>query len=194
MTLQPIKKHNFDEVYDSQKVYRLILEAMCDPGKAVSIQEYADKLYGEYPGIFSVALTLLDNEVSFHVCGDDSLSEEIASLTYSKRERIEDADYIFVCDLGYMEHVIENAKSGTLADPHKGATVIIQNDGAPSRRLSLSGPGIDGQAGILLTQAAKGAIAIRDALDHEYPQGIDVLLVSGTGALLAIPRLIKVVE
>ena len=194
MTLQLTKKHSFDAVYDSQKVYRLILEAMSSPGEIVNIKEYADKLYGSYPAFLAVAMTLLDNEVSFHVCGNNPLTDEIASLALAKWEKIEAADFIFVCDLNYMEYAIETAKCGTLADPHKSATVIIQNNGISALCLTLSGPGIDGQAEVMLTQAAKDAITIRDAHNYEYPQGIDLLFISGAGELLAIPRLVRVVE
>jgi alpha-D-ribose 1-methylphosphonate 5-triphosphate synthase subunit PhnH len=190
MTLQLTKKHSFDAVYDSQKVYRLILEAMSNPGHIVNIQEYADKLYGGYPTFLAVAMTLLDNEVSFHVCGNHPFADEIASLTLAKKVDIENADFIFTSNPNVIECAIENAKYGTLTDPHKSATVIIQNDGKPNCRLTLSGPGINGQIEVATTQIAKDAVAIRDAQNYEYPQGIDLLFISGAGELLAIPRLV----
>ena len=187
------KKHSFNAVYDSQKVYRLILDAMSNPAKVVMINGYADKLYGRYPAFIAVAITLLDNEVSFHVCGNDSLTDEIASIALARREKNANADFVFVCDLDYMEHAIENAKCGTLADPHKSATIIIQTDGAPSCGLTLYGPGIDGKTVITVSKAVKDAIAVRDAQHYEYPQGIDLLFISDTGELLAIPRFVRVV-
>jgi len=180
MTLQLIKKHSFDMVFDSQKVFRLILNAMCNPGRVVQ----AD-------GVLPVAMTLLDNEVSFCVCGNTSLSEEIITLTLAKKENIEAADYIFISDLSYMECAIENAKCGTLPDPHKSATVIIQNDGEPDYQATLSGPGIDGQTEDLVTRTGDDAIAMRDAQHYEYPQGIDLLFISSAGELFAIPRLTR---
>jgi len=192
MTLQLTRKHNFDLIFDSQKVYRLILEAMSSPGGIVNIQDYADKLYGDYPVLLAVAMTLLDNEVSFCTCDNNSLTDEIASLTLAGRESVEAADFIFVSDLGYMEYAIENAKCGTLSDPHKSATIIILNEIEPTHRLKLHGPGIVGQAEVMLTQAAKDAVTIRDAQNYEYPQGIDLLFVSGAGELSAIPRLTRI--
>jgi len=177
-------------VYDSQKVYRLILEAMSNPGHIVNIQEYADKLYGGYPAFLAVAMTLLDNEVSFHVCGNRPLADEIESLTLASNVNIEEADYIFAGNSSVIECAIENAKCGALADPHKSATVIIQNNGISALCLTLSGPGIDGQAEVMVTQTVKDAIAMRDAQNYEYPQGIDLLFISGAGELFAIPRLV----
>jgi len=194
MTLQLTKKHSFDLVFDSQNVYRLTLKALSNPGEVVSIFKHADKLYGDFPAFLSVAMTLLDNEVSFHVCGSDSLTDEISSLTHAQPEAIEAADFIFVCDSNDLKLAIENAKYGTLNDPHKSALIIIQNDSERSLHTTLSGPGIDGQSEHELTQTARDAIMIRDSLNHECPQGIDFLFISSLGEMFAIPRLVKVVE
>jgi len=187
------RKHSFDAVFDSQKVFRLILEAMANPARVVNIKEYADNLYGSHPEFLALAMTLLDNEVGFNTCENHSLSEEIASLTLAKRERVEAADFVFVCDPNpqNIKSVIENVKCGTLSDPHKSATVIIRNDDRSAHRLTLSGPGIAGYATINATQTMKDAILLRDAQSYEYPQGIDLLFISSKGAFLAIPRLTR---
>ena len=39
------KKYSFDSVFDSQKVFRLILEAISNPSRVVNINESADKLF-----------------------------------------------------------------------------------------------------------------------------------------------------
>ena len=194
MTLQLTKKHSFNLVFDSQIIYRMILEAMSNPGKIVSLQKYEKKLYGDDPGLLAVALTLLDNEVSFYVFGNDSLSDEISSLTHAEPDGIKSADFIFVRDQNDLKLAIENAKYGTLDDPHKSATVIIQNDNVPSQHTTLSGPGIEGRSGHMFTQTVTDAIMIRDTLNFEYPLGIDFFFISCMGDFLAIPRLVKVVE
>ena len=184
------RKHSFDTVFDSQRVFRLVLEAMSNPARVVHIKEYAEKLNGDYPAFLAVAVTLLDNEVSFNTCENHSLSDEIASLTLARKEQIESADFIFVCDAKDIKNVIENAKCGTLFDPHKSATIIIRDDDGPAHRITLRGPGIDGQKEVRITQTVKDAIALRDAQNYEYPQGIDLLFISGKGELFAIPRLV----
>ena len=191
MTLQLTKKHNFDLVYDSQKVFRLVLHAMSNPASFVNIKEFADKLYGDFPEFMALAMTFLDYEVSFNTFENHMLSEEIALLTHAGREIYENADFIFVCNPGDLRNAIENAKCGTLADPHKSTTVIIRNDGDPVYRLFLSGPGIDGRTAISASQTVKDAIELRDAQNYEYPQGIDLLFISQTGEMFAIPRLTR---
>jgi alpha-D-ribose 1-methylphosphonate 5-triphosphate synthase subunit PhnH len=182
------KKHSFDTVFDSQGVFRLILEAMSNPARIVSISEYAAKLSGGHPAFLAVAMTLLDNEVTFNACENEALSREIASLTLAGKDGIESADFIFVSDLSDVENAIENVKCGTLSDPHRSATVIIRNGDGPAGLIKLSGPGIDGRAAVHATRTVRYAIMLRDAQNYEYPQGIDMLFVSDDGELFAIPR------
>ena len=205
MTLQLTKKYNFDIVFDSQKVFRLIIEAMSNPARVVNISEFTIKLFGEKSDYISktavfttrslaflaLAMTLLDNEVSFNACENKALTDEIVSLTLAKREEIEAADFIFVCDSNHIKNVVESVKCGTLSDPHKSATIIIRNNGAPTCRLTLCGPGIDGHTTIHTTQTVGDAIAIRDAQNYEYPEGIDLIFISDYGELFAIPRLVR---
>ena len=188
------RKHSFDTVFDSQRVFRLVLEAVSNPARVVHIKEYADKLRGDYPAFLAVAMTLMDNEVSFNACGNHPLSDEIASLTLTKEEEIGAADFIFVCDPDDLKNVIENAKCGTLSDPHKSATVIIRNDDGPACPITLYGPGIDGQKEVRATQTVKDALALRDAQHYEYPQGVDLFFISDKGELFVIPRLVKKVK
>ena len=185
------RKHSFDAVYDSQKIFRLLLEAMANPTRVVNIKEFSDKLYGNLSEFLALAMTVLDNEVSFNTCENQSLTDEIASLTLAKREKIEAADFVFLCEPYEIGNVIEKAKCGSLSDPHKSATVIILNDGAPASRLTLYGPGINGSVTAQITQTVKDTIFLRDAQNYEYPQGIDLIFVSSSGELFAIPRLTR---
>lgn len=43
MTSTLIKKHRFDTVFDNQKVFRLLLEAMSNPLRSVSMREFAEQ-------------------------------------------------------------------------------------------------------------------------------------------------------
>jgi len=121
-------------------------------------------------------------------------------LTLAGREQIEAADFIFVAEpngsveSNDIKDVIENAKCGTLVDPQKSATVIIQNDGESTCRMTLYGPGIDGRIEVNVSQAVRDAIELRDAQNYEYPQGIDLIFISSEGELFAIPRLAREVR
>ncbi len=183
------KIHSFDGVFDSQKVYRLILTAMSNPTRVVSIKSYADKLFGRNPEFLALALTLLDNEVSFHTCDDTVLTDEISSLTLSRPESLENADFIFVPEEKHLAQVIKHAKCGTLKDPHKSATVIVKVSGRDTCDLHLYGAGIRNTTEFQTDALVQTALDLRDEQYYEYPQGIDLIFVAENGDLFAIPRL-----
>ncbi|MDR2712175.1 MAG: phosphonate C-P lyase system protein PhnH [Clostridiales bacterium] len=203
-----LKKHSFDTVFDSQQVFRLILDAIAHPGRIINISCYHSKFaackdgnlppagahcvsrqYGDYPEFLAMAMTLLDNEVSYNTCDNHYLADEIMSLTLAKQATVGDADFIFVCDPKDIDDIIANAKCGTLSDPHKSSTVVIHNSGEHVYRLRLSGPGINSHTEVPATLTVREAIKVRDAQNYEYPQGIDLFFLSSEGDLFAIPRL-----
>lgn len=185
------RKYSFDEVFDAQRVYRAVLTAMSNPARVVDIGDYADRLCGEHPEMLALALTFLNNESSFFVFGDGSLANDIALLTRSPKIRAEGADYLFVTEPGELDAAIGAAKFGTLRDPHKSATLIVANAGRPSSRMRLVGPGIKNAADLHATDTVARTLALRDARNYEYPQGVDFIFVSENGELFALPRLVR---
>jgi len=188
-------KHSFDVVFDSLKVFRLILEALSHPTRVVSLKGCAEKLSGINPFFLTVALTLLDNELCFNTCEDRLLSDEIAALTHARRALVEEADLIFVCSPKDLKNVIENAKGGTLIDPHKSATIVVRNvvnELVPHCWLNFTGPGINDSITTLVSETVRDALALRDAQYYEYPRGIDFLFISDEGDLFAVPRLVHI--
>lgn len=183
------KMHTFDEVFDSQSIFRLILAAMSNPTKRVNIKEFSNKLFGHTPEFLAVAIALMDNEVSFNTCENETLAHEIVLLTLSKAETLENADYIFVPDKSMLHKAIESSKCGTLRDPHKSATVIVRIEDEKDTLLTLYGAGIDKKAEFYTSSVVKDALDIRDNQFYEYPQGIDFIFISDNGDLFAIPRM-----
>ena len=90
------KAYEFDFVYDTQAAFRLLLEALSNPGRIVELGPLARKLGGAYAMPLTVAAVLLDNEVSFAVCGSPALAEKITELTLAKTAAVSKADYIIV--------------------------------------------------------------------------------------------------
>jgi alpha-D-ribose 1-methylphosphonate 5-triphosphate synthase subunit PhnH len=185
------KIHTFDEVYDSQRLFRLILTALSNPTRTVNIKEFSNKLFGKSPEFLAVALTLLDNEVSFYTNEDKELARDIVLLTLSKIEKINNADYLFVTDITKLQNSVQNSKCGTLRDPHKSATLIIRIDDKKDTDLTLYGAGIDKTISFKTSAAVKAALDIRDSQFYEYPQGVDLIFVTDDGDLFAIPRLTR---
>ncbi len=182
--------YSFDEVFDSQAVYRKLLEAMANPCRILSIKQQAEKMYGEDAPFLAIAMTLLDNEITFNTCGNTMLAKDVALLTMAQNTDTDKADFIFVSEYGELDYVFERAKIGTLADPQRSATLLIKDNGEASKKVSMYGAGIDGTAEVLLSETAVKAIGIRDAQNYEYPQGVDMIFVSGKGNIFCIPRLV----
>ena len=139
----------------------------------------------------SLAIVLLDNEVSFNTCENRQLSDEIISLTLSKRETVEKADYIFVEDGEDLKDVLENAKCGSLSDPHKSATIIVKTSVGEKKPLTLKGPGIDGSKTVTASPLVSRCLQIRDNIFFEYPEGIDFIFIDENYDMFAVPRLLR---
>lgn len=184
------KIHSFDEVFDGQKVFRIVLEAMSNPGRMLSINEYAEKLFGNNKLFLALAMTLLDNEVTFCTCGNEELAEDISLLTLSKRAAIENANFIFVEESRILESVFEKAMCGTLENPHCSATIIVKVKDEATASLNIYGAGIDGVAQIFVDDTVNKVLDLRDEQEYEYPQGTDIIFVTEKGRLFSIPRLV----
>lgn len=183
--------HTFDEVFDSQKTFRAILNAMANPGRRESAAEAAGKLYGGNPAMLAVAMTLLDNSVRFCCLGDSSLAEQIHLLTHAPAAEAGEADYLFVTDPAQIPEAVAAAKCGTLENPHLSATLVIADNGEGEAEAVLYGPGIAGRMRCPLSETAAGALRLRDARHDEYPEGIDLIFLSPDGSFFSIPRLVK---
>ena len=94
--------------------------------------------------------------------------------------------------------MLEAARTGTLADPHRGATVVLElpfitsaGDSREHEVLTLSGPGIRTRNRI----KAGGDLSwvdTRASKNSEYPLGIDMILIDGHGRLAFIPRTTRI--
>lgn len=184
------KLHNFDEVFDGQKVFRKILEAVSNPGRKVSISEQAEKLYGDNRVFLAIAMTLLDNEVSFSVCDNQELAESISLLTLSKEASLENADFVFVENADNLDEVFEKAKCGTLEEPQKSATIVIKADNKCNTAFEIYGAGVDGTLKLEVPDVVEKALELRNRQNYEYPQGVDIIFVTSGGELYSIPRLV----
>lgn len=185
------KIHSFDEVHDTQQMFRLLLKAMSNPLQQVDIRPYADRLYSSEKAFLAIAFALLDNEVTFCSFENDILDDSIQSLTLSEKVDCAAADFIFVSNRAALYDAIHHAKTGTPADPHKSATIIARIDGDEDATLTMSGPGINKTISLVVDPLVIDAVIKRDEMGFEYPQGIDLIFVDGQNRLFAIPRLAK---
>ncbi|GAB6987974.1 phosphonate C-P lyase system protein PhnH [Paenibacillus pini] len=210
-----------DKVHYTQNIFRLLMDAMARPGSIVQLEPYAYKPKEiDYPfrHFIGVGLTLLDQEVSFHVHGangengtvrEDSLTlvQDLQLLTRSRTRGIEFADYVFVPSGG--EPNIDLCQRGELQNPDQSATIVYEleeitigeRDSVNMAQvdesvhsvhhriqLSLQGPGILGERMIQLHGLHESLLPKWQACNHEFPLGLDFIFVDRQGRACCIPR------
>ena len=197
----------FDVTFDSQIIFRSLLDAMARPGSILRLPDViiTPPVANKYPLI--LLMTLLDHEVSFCVLGHSdanvnadrpAVAEYLGSNTGSKESALGDADFILVCK-GTSHGLIRRVKQGTLEYPDESATVVYDvgsigdqgydgDDGHDEYMLlELSGPGIAGKC--IIAISGMEPTEIEDVLAvRNYPLGIDAILSDRNGNIACIPR------
>ncbi|MEA3324813.1 MAG: phosphonate C-P lyase system protein PhnH [Euryarchaeota archaeon] len=182
----------FDVIFDSQRIFRSLLDAMANPGRITTLPKIDIKppAANRYPLL--LLMTLLDHEVSFSVLGgaQTQVTEYLKTNTGGKESRLENSDFILVYG-GSSHGLIRGARVGTLEYPDESATVIYDTgsigDNGEDILLELSGPGIAGKrrigvSGIEQTEI-EDVLAMRD-----YPLGLDLIFTDTAGRIVCIPR------
>ena len=175
----------FDAVFDSQRVFRCVLQATAHPGKLFALPPT------DAPHWEAVALTLLDHEVSFCAVGGPMVSAQgrIARLTGSRVVPLSEAGFALVA--GGSGGEVSRLERGTLERPETGATVnfaVGRLSNAGPVTMKLSGPGVPGERTLGVEGLSVEEVeAIRESRE-DYPLGVDVYLVDGAGRVAGLPR------
>jgi alpha-D-ribose 1-methylphosphonate 5-triphosphate synthase subunit PhnH len=199
-TLSPAR--SFDIVFDSQAVFRTILDAMARPGKVGLLTALDPRCpLPAYRPLAAVVRTLLDHEVTFAVAPDEvpavapDLARYLAAATGSRPAAPAEADYVLA--RGPLPRgLLAGLKRGSLAFPDEGATLLILTPdfetAASALPVTLAGPGIPGTLATRLAGLSAEDLAERRIANAEVPRGVDLLLVDPTGRVVCLPRTTKV--
>ncbi|RZN38297.1 MAG: phosphonate C-P lyase system protein PhnH [Methanosarcinales archaeon] len=186
-----MRNWEFDVVFDSQRIFRSLLDAMANPGCIITLPDIRinNPAANMYPLL--LLMTLLDHEVSFSVLDNGTpVTEHLKTNTGSKESKLENSDFILVYG-GSSHGLIRRAMVGTLEYPDESATVIYDTDSIGDIDgdvlLELSGPGIAdkrriGTSGIEQTEI-EDVFTIQD-----YPLGLDLIFSDNAGRIACIPR------
>lgn len=180
-------KHKFDMTMDAQKVFRIVLEALSNPGRVKKIEEYTYKFAdnGEW---LALAVTLLDGEVSYYSNLHSDIKNEIHFLTGCHEEAIEKADFILIENMK-PEEVLAKAKEGTHIDPHDSAFIIIKSMEEPVEKVYLNGPGVPPEGRTLfVSKEEKEWLETKESMNYEYPCGVELLFLRASGEIVAVTR------
>jgi alpha-D-ribose 1-methylphosphonate 5-triphosphate synthase subunit PhnH len=183
----------FDKVFDTQKIYRQMLDAIARPGKICSMPPLDIRPpAGLSSAAAGMAFTLLDSETSFAVLPYAAAWQEYIALnTGAGNSAVDAAEFLIVEGSKNLPELAE-ANRGDLLSPEQGSTLIVLVDGIAESgkcaRLTLSGPGIAGRIRMSVDGLHPANLERILKLNQEYPLGVDVFFVDAAGRLAAMPR------
>lgn len=160
--------------------FKALMNAFAYPG---SIQN----LHGQSPALEQVLATLIDGEVTL-ADPDDMLNGDVRMRLEARMATPESANFI-VC-LGNRQPAFQPLL-GTLEEPEKGATLVVQVQGfdatAAALKLTLTGPGIQKENTLNVAALNEAWLQSRAFWNAAFPTGVDFILVS-ENHLVAWPR------
>jgi alpha-D-ribose 1-methylphosphonate 5-triphosphate synthase subunit PhnH len=201
----------YDEVFDSQKHYRTLLDCTARPG---SIGQLDDVLL-DVPSFYNRAtaltiLTLFGGDTTYALVQSEAQAANspiapdcgfIRRETGAKAAPVHQADFLVLFDAAVLPQ-LKNVRIGSLSYPDLGATAIVQVEGispAPmqgSLRLRLTGPGIETETIVFVSGAAVEFFVAHAHLNQEFPMGLDLFLtcdsLSAGPCVLGLPRTTRV--
>jgi alpha-D-ribose 1-methylphosphonate 5-triphosphate synthase subunit PhnH len=184
-----------DPVRESQAVFRRVMDAVARPGTVADLAFAVDGPPGLECAAAAVALTLCDFETPVWLSPDLRDSDAEGWLRFHAgcpltRQAVEAAFAL----IGRAQACppLSDFNMGDAKYPDRSTTVILQTSaldgGAP---VTLSGPGIRGEATIAPVGLPDGFWAQVQANHERFQFGVDLMLVAGS-RLLALPRSTRV--
>ena len=179
-----------DPVFDSQRVFRQILQAMAHPGRVVGLTVDLDSPEPLQPAAAAIGLALLDFETPLWTDVAET-SEAVHWLRFHCgcpwTSSPSAAAFAFIIR-GDALPSPERFGIGTDDHPEKSATLIIQvADLASGEDRTLKGPGIESVERLSVKGLAKEFWPFWRINHGLFPLGVDVLFTSGKN-VVALPR------
>lgn len=184
---------SFDRVFDTQRIYRLLLEACARPGKILALPEVPlNPPTGLTAFCAAIAFTLCDQETTFALLPGDQAAGYLTLNTGAEPACVDHAGFIFAQANAHLDG-LELACRGDLLSPENGATVVLMVEDVTSRDtgetvVSLSGPGVDGNRRFGVSGLSRSNLDLIKDLNREFPLGVDTFIVDGLGKMVSIPR------
>ena len=201
-TVIELKESKFDIVFDSQRVFKILMSSFAFPGRINKLPEiHLSGIDQKYNPAIIPLLALLDLETSFNIVGDDI--EEIERIikyfeinTGAKYKDTKDTDYCLSINKS-MGDVFKLLNKGILEEPDKSTTLFyfiesISKTETNSFSIILSGPGIKDQETLSINGLSKAEIEEWLEDRANYPLGIDIFLIDKIGNITGLPRSIKI--
>jgi len=186
-----------DPVFDSQRVFRGVLDALSRPGRIVDLGAPAEAPDPLMAGSAAILATLADDTTPVWLDVAAAASAASAWIGFQTGApvavRPDGAVLAVVADIATLPP-FTNFPLGTAEYPDRSATIILQLESLDGGDvLTLAGPGIASRASF----APRGLPAdfrVRMRANRAlFPRGVDVFLVAGT-RVVGLPRSVTIVE
>lgn len=199
-----LKEAAFDDVYDSQKNFRILMDAMSRPGE---IFKLCDNYFSNTPqelnsNFLTILKTLGDNTVSFSLGNMESeaIKKYIEVNTGMEFMYLSEADYVLFRGWEFDESFFE-LNLGTYEFPERSATVIVETENILSGvfkesfrskvEITMRGPGIKDKNIVTICGLDKKYAEGLGDINSMFPLGIDVIFVDSEGNLTCVSRTTK---
>ena len=192
----------FDEIFDSQILFRSIFDGMSRPGKINTLKSVSiAPPEGITRAAALVAFSLLNDDVSVMLAEpSEAVADYLRGNTGVRESSVDTADFIIGTADSTLA-LIEHSKEGEPLYPEKSATFILMVNAQSSEpvsggvALSLSGPGIEGSKKIFISGISEKWLKELAEKNCEFPLGVDVILASEAGddcLVSCLPRTTRV--
>jgi alpha-D-ribose 1-methylphosphonate 5-triphosphate synthase subunit PhnH len=185
-----------DAVFNSQKVFRALMDAMASPGRAIDIGNLITAPTPISATAGAVAATLFDQDAN--VWCDKPITGSVPAMGWLKfhtglevTSNPSDAQFALISELETMPS-LESFSKGTSEYPDRSTTIILQIENFEGpEELTLSGPGIEFTRTFAPSRLPRMFVEQWTANRGIFPRGVD-LIFAGRSALAALPRTTRI--
>jgi alpha-D-ribose 1-methylphosphonate 5-triphosphate synthase subunit PhnH len=183
-------------VFDSQAIFRAVMDAMARPGTTQLARAEAQPPQPLSPIAAAIALTLCDNDTPLWL--DPALRQTAAVASWlgfhtgaPLADTPADAHFAIIADPASLI-ALENFAQGTQEYPDRSTTLILQVASLSSGdRLVLEGPGIDGSATFAPAPLPRHFVEQWKQNRARFPRGVDLVLAAPEG-IACLPRTTRI--
>jgi alpha-D-ribose 1-methylphosphonate 5-triphosphate synthase subunit PhnH len=184
-------------VFDSQRVFRAVLEATSRPGRLAALQPRVTAPSPLLATAAEILLALADYETSIWLDGDLARTVDTASyLRFNTGAKITadpaQATFAVICDVASMPCFTAFAQ-GTPEYPDRSTTLIVQVERLTGLSNVFEGPGIDGRIAFAAEPSPPDLVRQLAGNRATYPCGVDLIFAAAT-TIAALPRSVRLVK
>lgn len=185
-----------DPVFQSQAVFRAVLDAFSRPGKVVEIPEVVEAPAPLHLAAASIIATLADEGTPVHV--DSAVARSAAAIDWIRFHT--DAPIVASPDASAFAVVVDPATMppltsfalGSAEYPDRSTTLIIQVETVSRETgFQIEGPGVNGTTALFGDPLPTDFIEQMRQNRALYPLGVDIVL-AAPQAIVTLPRSVRI--